>query len=109
MRFQLQGAGVRLDHDQGWLVFTWGRAGSTDGQLAVPPECCVGIAGRPAGHDGGLCLAFRFRPAGAGGPDLVDAEIVVGADRAEEAWRFARWFARTYRVRDLSEVGGQAV
>ncbi|KMS74833.1 hypothetical protein ACM01_13000 [Streptomyces viridochromogenes] len=116
--FRLYGAGVRLDLDERWLVFSWGRredrAVNGGGQLAVPPECCVSIAGRPAGldgtgldgtgPDGSLCLAFRFRlPAGAsGGGDVVGAEIVVGANRAEQAWQFARWFAREYGVEDLS-------
>ncbi|GHH07375.1 hypothetical protein [Streptomyces lanatus] len=100
MRFQLHGVGVRLDHDQGWLILTWGRAGA-QGQLAMPPEHCVSIRARPEGHEGGLRLAFRFRPAGGAGADVA-ADFVVGPDRAERAWQFALWFAREYGVKDLS-------
>ncbi|MFF7164199.1 hypothetical protein ACFZBP_23055 [Streptomyces sp. NPDC008086] len=101
MRFQVRGAGVRLDHDRGWLVFTWGTAGGVDAQLAMPPERCVGIRGRSAGHGTSLRLGFRFRPSGESEPEVA-AEIVVGPDGAERAWQFAQWFADQYGVQELS-------
>lgn len=106
MSFRLHGDGVRLDHDgRRWLVFSWSRRdGVADGDLGrlyVEPACCRSLAGRLSDHDGSLRLTFRFRPSGAGAGDVV-AEIVVGADQAESAWRFAQWFARTYRVEDVS-------
>ncbi|MCF1599101.1 hypothetical protein [Streptomyces muensis] len=101
MRFQVQGAGVRLDHDRGWLVLTWGPAGSTDAQLIMPPDRCVSIHGRSAGHGTNLSLAFRFRPSEESGTE-VTAEVVVGPDGAERAWQFAQWFAHQYGVQDLS-------
>ncbi|MET7319640.1 hypothetical protein [Streptomyces sp. NPDC005549] len=106
MSFRLPGDGVRLDFDgRRWLVFSWsprdGGAGGVGGRLCVEPESCLSVAGRLSGPDGGLRLAFRFRPAGTRAGDLV-AEIVVGPDQAEPAWQFVQWFAYTYRVEDVS-------
>ncbi|AZM60124.1 MULTISPECIES: hypothetical protein [unclassified Streptomyces] len=103
----LHGTGARIDFDGPWLVFSWWRRRSEPvsahgGRLYLPPEWCVSVRGRLSAGDGGLRLAFRFRPGGATrGADVV-AEIVVDADRAAAAWRSAEWFAREYRVADLS-------
>ncbi|MET9829668.1 hypothetical protein ABZ078_10190 [Streptomyces sp. NPDC006385] len=111
MTFRLQGADARLDFNKRWLVFSWGHwddyAGSSGGQLFLPPERCVSIAGRLSGPDGSLCLAFRFRPTEVGGGDIV-AEIVFGPDWADRAWRFAEWFAHEYRVEGVSAPGRDA-
>lgn len=106
MKPWLQGRDARIDVDGPWLVFSWWRrrgdhAAGHGGRLYMPSEWCVSVRGRLSARDGGLRLAFRFRPAGTSGGDAV-AEIVVDADRAEAAWRSAEWFAHEYRVEDLS-------
>jgi hypothetical protein len=81
------------------LEFCWNGGG----RLTLPPERCVSVTARPADHDAGLCLVFRFGPGSSrdSGGSRITVSVDVEADQTEAARQFVRSLARLHGVKDV--------